>query len=70
MPAIIPETIIVDFNNADSLGRVRLTTAGALQSINEKRIELIEGKQVKLDNDDGLTNIWVAEIDWNNFTHY
>jgi hypothetical protein len=56
MPAIIPETIIVDFNNADSLGRVRLTTAGALQSINEKRIELIEGKQVKLDNDDGLTN--------------
>jgi hypothetical protein len=75
------ETINVVFNNADIHGRVRLNTVGALASIDEKSIELIEGKQVELDDDDSLKNvgtlkfseeenIWVAEIEWKHFTHY
>jgi hypothetical protein len=74
------ETINVDFNNADSHGRVRLNKAGAIESISEKNIELVEGKQVELHDEDSLRNvgtlkfskeenIWVAEIDWKNFIH-
>jgi hypothetical protein len=51
------ETIIVDFNNADSYSRIRLNTIGAFESIKEKNIELIEGKQVQLDDEDSLKNI-------------
>jgi hypothetical protein len=75
------ETIFVDFNNADTYGRVRLNTIGTFESIKEKNIELIESKQVQLDDEDSLRNIgtftfseteniWVAEIDWKNFIHY
>jgi hypothetical protein len=73
--------LFVDFNNADKLGRIRLNTLGALRCIREKNIDLFEGKQVKLDDEDSLTNtgilkfskeenIWVAEIDQETFIHY
>lgn len=72
---------MVDFQNSDTLGRVRLTTNGARQSISENSIELIEGKSVMLDDGYELRNmgilrfskeenIWVAEFDDNAFTYY
>lgn len=75
------ETVNVDFNNTDSSGRIRLNTVGALESIRNKSIDLIEGKQVELDDEDGLRNIgilkfskeeyiWVAEIEWGKFIYY
>ena len=67
--------IFADFNNTDIKGRVRLTTVGTLNDIREQNIELKEGLEVLIDDDDGLTthgivefseeeNIWVAKIDW------
>jgi hypothetical protein len=75
------EIIEVDFNNADASGRIRLNTDGAIESIKERSIELVEGKQVELDDEDSLKNtgtlrfsksedIWVAEIDWKTFIHH
>jgi len=75
------ETIIVDFNNLDNCGQVRLNTTGALKSIHENSIELIEGKRVQLDDTEGLKNIgplhfskdeniWVVKISAENFIEY
>ena len=75
------ETIFADFNNLDSWGRVRLITTGSLESIQPDSIELIEGKQVQLDDEDGLRNIgtlyfskdeniWVAKLSPDNYIEY
>ncbi len=67
--------IFVDFNNSDPNGRVRLNTNGTFEDIERMKIQLKEGMQIRLDDNDGLTtvgrlkysteeNIWVAEINW------
>lgn len=72
--------IFADFNNADQQGRVRLTTNGSLADIRRLNLELKDGMQVFLDDDEGLTTIgylkysddekiWVVQIDWDNLQH-
>jgi hypothetical protein len=74
------EKIFADFNNADVHGRIRLSTKGSLEDIQLKKIELKDGKQIFLDDENEMTtlgvlrfsieeDIWVAEINWNNFTY-
>lgn len=73
-------TIFADFNNADPYRRLRLNTAGTLDSLKKADLELKEGMQVLLDDEDSLItlgivkysteeDIWVAEIDWQNLQH-
>ncbi len=73
--------IFADFNNADKSGRVRLNTQGFYDNIQKMQLDLKEGMQVVIDDNDSLTtfgklkyseeeNIWVAEIDWNNIHNY
>ncbi len=68
--------LFADFNNADQHGRVRLNTNGTFADIKRLSLELKEGMQVPLHDDDSLKtvgqlkysdkeNIWVAEINWN-----
>lgn len=70
------KTIFVDFNNADTEGRVRLNVQRALADLTAQHIELKNGLQLLLDDEQGLKvigiiqfsaseNIWVAKIDWN-----
>ena len=72
--------IFADFNNADQQGRVRLTTNGSLADIRRLNLELKDGMQVFLDDDESLTTIgylkysddekiWVVQIDWDNLQH-
>jgi hypothetical protein len=72
--------VFIDFNNADKKGRVRLNSNGTLNDLKNKNIELIEGKEILLDDEDGLAtagivqfseeeNIWVAVIDWQRVRH-
>ena len=72
---MITEIIFADFNNADEKGRVRLSTKGSLNDIKNKKIKLVEGKKVLLDDSEELKtlgtlyfsneeNIWVAVINW------
>ena len=72
--------LFADFNNTDRQGRVRLNTNGTFADIKRLNIELKEGMQVFLDDDDTLTTIgnikysneekiWIAEINWNNIHH-
>jgi hypothetical protein len=67
--------IYADFNNADEKGRIRLTN-GSFNDLHVQKVELRDGLQVLLDDDDELTTIgilefskeetvWVAKIDWN-----
>ena len=67
--------LFADFNNADRQGRVRLNTNGIFADIKKLNLELKEGMQVLLHDDDSLKtvgqlkysdeeNIWVAEINW------
>ena len=67
--------LFADFNNADQQRRVRLNTYGTFADIKKSNLELKEGMQVFLDDDDSLTTIgyvkfsdeekiWVAEINW------
>lgn len=71
----MPTKIFADFNNSDEKGRVRLNANGTLDDIRNKQMELVDGLEVLLDDDDGLVisgqvefskeeNIWVAVIDW------
>ena len=70
--------IFADFNNADKNGKVRLNTSGSLKDIQRLQIDLKEGMEILLDDQDGLVTmgqlgyseeekIWVAEINWDNF---
>ncbi len=72
--------LFADFNNADQHGRVRLNTNGTFEDIRKSNLELKEGMQVFLDDNDSLTaighvkysdeeKIWVAEIDWDDIKH-
>jgi hypothetical protein len=72
------DKVFVDFNNADKEGRIRLTTYGTRRDIKEKNIQLKNGLELLLDDEDELStpciveflkeeNIWVAKIDWNLF---
>jgi hypothetical protein len=64
----------VDFQNADSNGRVRLNTAGTLEDVRRHDISLEDGLELRLVDAeleaDGRVvfsddeNIWVAEVDW------
>ena len=67
------KTIFVDFNNVDSLGRVRLNTVGSIKDIENKNVRLESNLQLVINDDDGLKalaiieysekeNIWVARI--------
>jgi hypothetical protein len=69
--------LFADFNNADQQGRVRLNTNGTFEDIKKLGLELKEGIEVLLDDNDSLTTIgkikysdeekiWVAEISWDN----
>jgi len=78
---ILNHKIFADFHNADSSGRIRLTTAGTLEDIKRLNIELQNGLQVILNDHEEFEtvgiieyseneNIWVAKIDWNKITHF
>jgi hypothetical protein len=65
--------IFADFNNTDEKGRIRLTS-GSFNDIHEQKVELRDGLQVLLDDNDELTaigilefskeeTVWVAKID-------
>jgi hypothetical protein len=69
-------SIEVDFNNCDREGRVRLSTIGAILSLNESQVTLRNGLEVKLTSGDfsplkGIVeyseteHIWVARFDLN-----
>jgi hypothetical protein len=70
---IIP-VVRVDFQNADTLGRVRLNTAGARADIVEQGIGLEPGQRLCLVDGDLSANgdmvwsdneqLWVASVDW------
>lgn len=73
--------LFADFNNADFKGRIRLNTLGTISSLKYHGIELKDGLNVLLDDEDSLRvsgtvqfskeeNIWVAEISWDDIKQY
>ena len=73
--------LFVDFNNADSHGRIRLNTKGTLEDIINGGVILHNGMKVILDDFDGLRvlgyiefsteeKIWAAKIKWNEIEKY
>jgi hypothetical protein len=70
-------TIWADFHNADEQGRVRLNTAGTLESLAASGLWLKDGLHVVVHDDELETDgtvaysteeqLWVATIDWNAF---
>ena len=67
--------IFADFNNADSLGRLRLICRGTADDLQQNNIELREGLSLIFTDDDELEaegivtyseteKIWVGIIDW------
>ena len=66
--------IYVDFQNADTQGRVRLNTRGTLRDLQAQGVTLSEQLQVTLYSEEFEANgrahfsveenIWVAQIDW------
>jgi len=64
----------VDFHNADQYGNVRLNCAGTQKDLQEQEIELSEGLQLILYDEElevegivvysEIENDWVAQIDW------
>ncbi len=68
-----------DFNNADKLGRIRLSVAGSQEDIARLGFNLKDGMQIEVYDHDlsvngtvhfsDLENIWVVEIDWCNIKH-
>ena len=67
-------TIYVDFQNADTAGRVRLNTTGSLRGLEALPDGPTEGMVVRLEAEELETtgvlrfspdeHIWVAELDW------
>ena len=73
--------LFVDFNNADSSGRIRLNTKGTLEDIINTKVILRNELEVILDDSDGLRaigcvefsieeKIWVAKINWQGLEKY
>lgn len=56
------DKIFADFNNADSKGRVRLTTVGSLRDIKDENLRLEPGLELVLDDEDGLNTIGIVEF--------
>ena len=66
--------IFADFNNVDSLGRVRLNTRGTLEEIKSLDLKFCDGMRVLLDDGEefvvaGIVHHcpkegWVAVVDW------
>ncbi len=66
--------ISVDFQNADTLGRVRLNTVGGIESLAVAGVRLVNGLEVVVQDEeleaDGVVRFsteeqtWVAAIDW------
>ena len=68
--------ITADFNNADVLGRLRLSIIGATRDFARLGIRLENGLRIVVNDNEGLEadaeviystdeHIWVAKIDWN-----
>ena len=67
--------IYADFQNADTLGRLRLNCQGTTEDLQALRLQLASGLHVVVYNEDLETEavvefsdseqIWVAKIDWN-----
>jgi hypothetical protein len=67
--------ITADFNNADALGRLRLSIIGAVRDFARLGIRLVDGLRIvvtdgELEADGEVMysndeHIWVAKIDWN-----
>ena len=55
------KTIFVDFNNVDSLGRVRLNTVGSIKDIENKNVRLESNLQLVINDDDGLKALAIIE---------
>lgn len=73
------DKIFADFNNADGEGRLRLNCHGSISDIKRLGVELFEGKEILLTDEEGLKtkgivhfsteeNIWVAKINWDNLS--
>jgi hypothetical protein len=70
--------LFADFQNADEHGRVRLSINGTKADLRRLGIELSDGMQVMLDDDQGQTGRavvrwsagdgWVAEVNWDAIT--
>ena len=66
--------VFADFHNADGKGRLRLNCKGTIDDLAYQNIELSEGLELILADDEvegkgratysESENIWVAEIDW------
>jgi hypothetical protein len=66
--------IYADFNNADSLGRLRLNTNGTIADLERLGVSFIHGLSLELSDGELLAGgsveysdaegIWVAVIDW------
>lgn len=54
--------LFVDFNNADSHGRIRLNTKGTLEDIINGNVVLQNGMKVALDDSDGLRVLGYIEF--------
>ncbi len=68
--------ITADFNNADELGRLRLSCIGSIRDLALLGVRLADGLRIVVTDNDELEadgeviystdeHIWVAKIDWN-----
>lgn len=66
--------VFVDFGNADDMGRVRLNTVGTINDLCDQGIELVEGLELTLYQEEVEMQAvveysleeqqWVAKVDW------
>lgn len=73
---MVAPVITADFNNADVLGRLRLSIVGAARDFQRLGLSPENGMQIVVNDNEGLEadaevvysddeHIWVAKIDWN-----
>ncbi|HEY1189436.1 MAG TPA: hypothetical protein VGE74_17415 [Gemmata sp.] len=73
-------TVTADFNNADALGRLRLSIVGAIRDFARLGVRLQDGWHITVSDNEGLEadgevvysseeHIWVAKIDWGAIRH-
>ncbi|MBN9118320.1 MAG: hypothetical protein J0I06_04020 [Planctomycetes bacterium] len=68
-------SLLVDFNNADPQGRVRLNCVGTIEDLARFGVRLVDGLRIivsdgELEADGEVMystdeHVWVAKIDWN-----